>query len=755
MATWCADGASQDDLMLKDECLMVNYLDEVVGHENKYNVHKFVVGQPTGLVHRAFSVMLFDSQGRLLLQQRASSKITFADVWTNTCCSHPLYGMNPSEYDEPSATASGNPVGVKRAAVRKLKHELGIESLSPDRFTFISRVHYWACDLDTHGPKSPWGEHEIDYLLVCKLAPGESCPLKPNLDEVRDTMWVTEEELRAGMKDPAKKWSPWFRIIAERFVSDWWKDLDNIATDYSTIHRFDCHGLGEKIGAGGAEPGFLDGMRKEDDPLEVQRKRLLADVATTTAALSGKTSNKKQGAYGKVATHKTPLASSLFEVGAALKFKVLSGLEKNLVADDDDSRFCDDMLGKVSRSFAAVIRQLPREVCMDICVFYLVLRALDTIEDDMEFYKGKEQVKEEQLRKFYSTLLVDSNCSIDGVGEGDERVLLQKFGAVVRVFKLLPPESRSVISDITRDMGAGMADAVSAELSQGTADVDEYNRYCHAVAGLVGEGLTRIFVARGMESSDLAEGGEMTWPFCDGSRLGLANSMGLFLQKTNIIRDYLEDYVDGRAFWPKSIWRAYANCDDLGELSRPTARGGGGREPELFSKTLVRNCLEKGASSRSLACLDHLVVDALELVPDVLEYLARCRTPAVYTFCAIPQIMAIATLAEVFDDPRLFTGVVKIRKGMTARIILDSQKGHLHTLAWFDFFARDLAAKIDDCSASPEIKDRLRNACGNIVKLTAPAATKVKKRSAKKAILLSLAATAALLLTRRRRLSSI
>merc|ERR1719171_2311766 len=93
---------------------------------NKYNVHKFIAGQPKGVLHRAFSVMLFDAEGRLLLQQRAASKITFPGVWTNTCCSHPLHGMNPPEVDSPAAVASGDPVGAKRAAVRKLGHELGI-----------------------------------------------------------------------------------------------------------------------------------------------------------------------------------------------------------------------------------------------------------------------------------------------------------------------------------------------------------------------------------------------------------------------------------------------------------------------------------------------------------------------------------------------------------------------------------------------------------------------------------------------------
>merc|ERR1719413_52013 len=85
-----------------------------------------------------------------------------------------------------------------------------------------------------------------------------------------------------------------------------------------------------------------------------------------------------------------------------------------------------------------------------------------------------------------------------------------------------------------------------------------------------------------MESETLLGQGEHVWPFCPDHtktpmNLGLANSMGLFLQKTNIIRDYLEDYVDGRAFWPQSVWRRHALTGDLGEFARPTAHGAGER----------------------------------------------------------------------------------------------------------------------------------------------------------------------------------
>lgn len=106
-----------------------------------------------GLLHRAFSVFLFDSQNRLLLQQRASEKITFPDLWTNTCCSHPLgiAGETGAEFDDAI-------LGVKRAAQRKLNHELGIkaEQVPLDKFEFLTRIHYLAPS------DGKWGEHESE-----------------------------------------------------------------------------------------------------------------------------------------------------------------------------------------------------------------------------------------------------------------------------------------------------------------------------------------------------------------------------------------------------------------------------------------------------------------------------------------------------------------------------------------------------------------------------------------------------------------
>lgn len=106
---------------MSERCILVDALDRPVGNASKRDCHSWPNIARGGMLHRAFSVFLFDSEGRLLLQQRAAQKITFPDMWTNSCCSHPL--------DRPEERAE-KPfgIGVLRAAQRKLKHELGIPS---------------------------------------------------------------------------------------------------------------------------------------------------------------------------------------------------------------------------------------------------------------------------------------------------------------------------------------------------------------------------------------------------------------------------------------------------------------------------------------------------------------------------------------------------------------------------------------------------------------------------------------------------
>ena len=291
----------------------------------------------------------------------------------------------------------------------------------------------------------------------------------------------------------------------------------------------------------------------------------------------------------------------------------------------NDQDFCCAALTKVSRSFAAVIQQLDEHLKNAVCVFYLVLRALDTIEDDMHFPR-KEKL--ELLRSFYK-YSYDESFTLKNIGDQkDYRTLLEHYDKVVRFFKQLDPAYRDVIVEITEKMGNGMADFSEKEV----VSVADYNLYCHYVAGLVGIGLSRLFVASGLENPELK------------SRKDLSNSMGLFLQKTNIIRDYHEDLFSDRSFWPKAIWGKYAD------------------ELDWFTK--------HPRDKKSLACLNEMVFDALQHLPDVVDYLRLLKNESIFRFAAIPQVMAIATLAVVYNNPKVFTGVVKVRKGLAARLIL-------------------------------------------------------------------------------------
>ncbi len=168
----------------------------------------------------------------------------------------------------------------------------------------------------------------------------------------------------------------------------------------------------------------------------------------------------------------------------------------------------------------------------------------------------------------------------------------------------------------------------------------------------------------------------------------------------------------------------YATIQDLGDFTRPAARGGG--DAKCIDTEAAQAIVTKGASHRALHCLNDLVADALELVPDALEYLSRLKTPEVYRFCAIPQVMAVATLYECFDNAEVFTGVVKIRKGTAARLIVDTQKGHASTLQTFRRYALMLQKRASSCRAPPHVQQRVADAAAAILKAT-PAPSLVQR----------------------------
>jgi isopentenyl-diphosphate Delta-isomerase len=215
-------GYDEEQIRLMDEmCIVLDNDDQPIGSASKKACH-LMTNINQGLLHRAFSVFLFDpTTKKLLLQQRASEKITFPDMWTNTCCSHPL--AHPAETG--NGDLPSNVEGAKRAGQRKLNHELGIKSseVPVSNFNFLTRIHYLAPSDGT------WGEHEIDYILFIEA----DVTLDLNKNEVRDTRWVSPEELKQMFKDvesktgkdSALKYTPWFRLICESMLFEWWEKM--------------------------------------------------------------------------------------------------------------------------------------------------------------------------------------------------------------------------------------------------------------------------------------------------------------------------------------------------------------------------------------------------------------------------------------------------------------------------------------------------------------------------------------------------
>jgi len=222
--------AVQRRLMFEDECILVDEQDNVVGHESKYNCHLMEKIESENLLHRAFSVFLFNSKYELLLQQRSATKVTFPLVWTNTCCSHPLY--------RESELIQENYLGVRNAAQRKLLDELGIpaEDAPVDQFTPVGRMLYKAPS------DGKWGEHELDSILIIV----RDVKLQPNPDEVADVKYVNREQLKeliqkADAGEDGVKLSPWFRLIVDNFLMRWWDHVEkgtlSEVVDMETIHK--------------------------------------------------------------------------------------------------------------------------------------------------------------------------------------------------------------------------------------------------------------------------------------------------------------------------------------------------------------------------------------------------------------------------------------------------------------------------------------------------------------------------------------
>ncbi|RAH13613.1 MAG: isopentenyl-diphosphate delta-isomerase [Methanobacteriota archaeon] len=200
--------------MMEELCIQVNEDDSIIGSISKYIAHRGI-----GILHRAFSVLIFNSENKLLIQQRSMDKITFPGFWANSCCSHPLF--------DKGETFSGVVDGVARAAIRKIPQELGIntDEFKHNDFNLIGRFQYKATD-DTE-----WIEHEIDYVIGIH---NDSEP-NININEVMEYKWVSRNELFEFVTNNDNKIAPWFSTIIDIYLKDWWPENSTDYPDYNSI----------------------------------------------------------------------------------------------------------------------------------------------------------------------------------------------------------------------------------------------------------------------------------------------------------------------------------------------------------------------------------------------------------------------------------------------------------------------------------------------------------------------------------------
>jgi isopentenyl-diphosphate delta-isomerase len=165
---------------MSDMVILVDENDKEIGTEEKMKAHE------EGVLHRAFSVFVFNSKGGMLLQQRARSKYHSGGLWTNTCCSHPRPGET-----------------VEHAAHRRLKEEMGFDCNLKEIAHFIYKAQL---DHDLT-------EHEFDHVFVGRYDED----VNSNQDEVEDVSWVRPDDLKKDIDIHPERYTEWFKIAFKKF----------------------------------------------------------------------------------------------------------------------------------------------------------------------------------------------------------------------------------------------------------------------------------------------------------------------------------------------------------------------------------------------------------------------------------------------------------------------------------------------------------------------------------------------------------
>ncbi|KAM3146604.1 hypothetical protein pb186bvf_001134 [Paramecium bursaria] len=194
---------------LNDQICHVTKSDQLLGAITKEQAHLQSIINQSGGLHRAFSVFIFDQNFNLLIQKRAKQKITFKSLWANSCCSHQFFRQDDKDKD----------INSINDAKKRVNFELGLD-ISKEHLKLIGKIIYKANSDD-----DKWGEHELDYIYFTQKQ--ENTQFQYNKDEVEDYKWVSQKDLQilykqSLNKDSPMRFTPWFNLIYENGLLDWW-----------------------------------------------------------------------------------------------------------------------------------------------------------------------------------------------------------------------------------------------------------------------------------------------------------------------------------------------------------------------------------------------------------------------------------------------------------------------------------------------------------------------------------------------------
>ena len=169
---------------VNEQLILVDTNDEVLGYDTKANCH-----QGMGKLHRAFSVLMFTSDGRLLIQQRSAHKQLWPRYWSNSVCSHPRKGEE-----------------VEAAARRRLMEELGIDAQLHYLYTFQYHATYQECGSE---------------LEMCSVFYGISDGIsKPDIEEIEEIEYIHTDRVMAAIDQSRETFTPWFKMEWECIINN-------------------------------------------------------------------------------------------------------------------------------------------------------------------------------------------------------------------------------------------------------------------------------------------------------------------------------------------------------------------------------------------------------------------------------------------------------------------------------------------------------------------------------------------------------